>query len=57
MNTKRRLLLAIPCLALAGGAAALIAAVIEAPPADAALGAVAILGAVIGMQVWRLRHV
>jgi hypothetical protein len=56
MNTKRRLLLAIPCLALAGGAAALIATVSDAPPMESALGAVTILAAAIGVQVWRLRH-
>jgi len=57
MNTRRRLLLAIPCLFVAGGAAALIAYVIDAPPADSAVAAMGLLGAVIGWQTWRLRHV
>lgn len=57
MNTRRRILLAIPCLALAGTAAMFIAYVIDAPPVPSAIGAVGILATVIGWNIWSLRHV
>lgn len=56
MNTRRRVLIAIPCLFLAGASSMFLAYLIDAPPALSFWLGIGLCSLLIGQQIWRLRH-
>ena len=56
MTTKRRVLIAIPCLFLAGAASMFIAYLIDAPPVTSFVLGMAMCSTLIGRSIWKMRH-